>query len=77
MAVTVDRRLYLAADNETLVEDGDPNAAFLWASEGDEVSDDEAKRVGYKPSRKSSRAAEDKSQAAPAEDKSASRSRKR
>lgn len=77
MTVKVDRRLYLAADRETLVEDGDPGAAFLWASEGDEVTDEEAERVGYKPSRKSKQPAEDKAQVAPAEDKASGRTRKR
>lgn len=48
-SITVDRRLWLTEDGETLVEDGDPKAAFLWANEGREVREDEAKRVGYKP----------------------------
>ena len=48
-SITVDRRLWLAEDGETLVEDGDPKAAFLWANEGRDVHEDEAKRVGYKP----------------------------
>lgn len=48
--VTVDRRLWLAADRETLVEDGDPRATFLWAAAaGREVPADEAERVGYAP----------------------------
>lgn len=48
MSVEVDRRLFLAADGKTLVEDGDPSAAFLWSSAGKQVSDAEAERVGYK-----------------------------
>lgn len=47
--VTVDRRLYLTADKSKVVEDGDPKAAFLWAIRGRNVSEEEAKRVGYKP----------------------------
>lgn len=75
MAVTVDRKLWLATDRETLVEDGDPAAAFLWAAEGDEVDDDEAARVGYKatatkkapqPEDKQAPAPENKSAPAPA-----------
>jgi hypothetical protein len=45
----IDRRLYLAADRRTLVEDGDPRAAFLWAGAGTEVDNPECERVGYKP----------------------------
>lgn len=45
--VTVDRRLYTDADGN-LVEDGDPSAAFLWAAEGAEVTEEEAERVGFK-----------------------------
>lgn len=47
--ITVDRRLYLAADRKTLVEEGDPRAAFLWAGAGTEVTREEATRVGYTP----------------------------
>lgn len=68
---TVDRRLYLTADESELVEEGDPRAAFLWAGEGTEVSDEDAERVGYKPPRKSAAPAEDKAVSAPAEDKAA------
>lgn len=46
--VTVDRRLWLTADKERLVEDGDKDAAFLWATEGREVLAEEAEAVGYK-----------------------------
>ncbi len=44
----VDRRLWLTADKERVVEDGDPAAAFLFASEGDEISDEDAKQYGVK-----------------------------
>lgn len=48
MTVTADRKLWLAADKETVVEDGDAGAAFLFASPGDEISDEDAKRYGVK-----------------------------
>ncbi len=44
----LDRRLWLTADKESVVEDGDPKAAFLLGNEGTEVPDDEAKRLGVK-----------------------------
>lgn len=37
-ALLSDRRLYLTADKETVVEDGDPRAAYLFATEGYELS---------------------------------------
>ena len=52
--VVVDRRLYLDATKSTLLEEGDPRAAFLWQSEGSEVLSSEANRLGYKPSQKRS-----------------------
>jgi hypothetical protein len=48
MGHIVDRKLWLTADKERVVEDGDPDAAFLFAGEGDEVSDEDAKRYGLK-----------------------------
>lgn len=48
MSIIVDRRLFLTADKSELVDEDDPRAAFLWAGEGSEVSEEEAKRVGYK-----------------------------
>ncbi len=53
--ITVDRRLWVTASGDTLVEEGDPDAAFLWAGEGREVDEDEAERVGYKPKGKPGR----------------------
>lgn len=47
-----DRRLWLTADRERVVEEGDPEAAFLFATPGKEVSDEDAERYGLKPSRK-------------------------
>ena len=41
-----DRRLYLTADRKTLVEEGDPSAAFLFVKKGDYYDEDEAKRLG-------------------------------
>lgn len=46
--ITVDRRLWLTVTDE-LVEDGQPDAAFLWASAGARVDEAEAARVGYRP----------------------------
>lgn len=45
----IDRRLYLAEDRKTLLEEGDARAAFLWAGAGAEVDNDECERVGYRP----------------------------
>lgn len=44
----LDRKLWLTEDRAKVVEDGDPNAAFLLGNEGTEVPDDEAKRLGVK-----------------------------
>lgn len=59
---TADRKLWLTADREQVVEDGDPDAAFLFASPGDEVSDEDAKRYGVKAKAKPA----DKQASAPA-----------
>ena len=47
--ITTERRLWLTADGDSLVEDGDPQAAFLWSIAGRKVDADDAKRLGYKP----------------------------
>jgi hypothetical protein len=47
--IVVNRRLYLTADKQSLVEDGDPTAAYLWHNTGQEVLPEEAARVGYTP----------------------------
>lgn len=39
-------RLYLTADRDRLVRTGDPKAAFLYASPGDEIPDTAAARFG-------------------------------
>ena len=44
--VIADRRLYQAADG-TLVEAGDPRAASLYATPGQEIPRAEAERLGY------------------------------
>ena len=44
-----DRRLYLTADRKTLVEEGDPSAAFLFVKKGDYYDEAEAKRLGWPP----------------------------
>lgn len=83
--IIVDRRLFLTADKDRLVEPDDPEAAFLWAGEGDEVTEEAAKAVGYtggkkvkaeadqpaadEPEAKEADAPEDKAEPAPAEDK--------
>lgn len=41
-----ERRLYLAEDEKTVVEEGDPRAAFLLAPEGGEVPEDRAIELG-------------------------------
>lgn len=65
MSFVADRRLWLTADQESVVEDGDPAAAFLFVSEGDEVSAEDVERFGLK------RAAKAAKQAAQVEDKQA------
>lgn len=47
--VVADRRLWLTADGERLVEDGDPDAAFLWSVAGRSVPATDAARLGYTP----------------------------
>lgn len=44
--IVVDRRLWLTADRERLVEDGDPEAAFLFATPGKRIPRDQAERYG-------------------------------
>lgn len=41
-----DRRLYFTKDRDRVVEEGDPEGVFLFAAEGDEVSDEDAKEFG-------------------------------
>jgi hypothetical protein len=41
-----DRRLYLNADRSRVVEDGDPEAAYLLAAEGTDISNEDVRRYG-------------------------------
>lgn len=41
-----DRKLWLTADRERVVEDGSSEAAFLFAGEGDEITVEDAERYG-------------------------------
>ena len=43
---TTDRRLWLTKDRERVVEEGDPEAAFLLASAGKEIDAETAARYG-------------------------------
>ena len=65
----LDRRLWLTAGKDRVVEDGDPEAAFLLGSAGEEITDDEADRLGLgkkaakkaaEPANKAAKAAENK-----------------
>jgi hypothetical protein len=47
--VEIDRTLWLTAEQDALVEDGDPQAAFLWATAGKRMPKAEAEEFGYKP----------------------------
>jgi hypothetical protein len=44
--VRADRRLWETADRSRVVEDGDPEAAFLLCIPGDEIPEEQAKRYG-------------------------------
>jgi hypothetical protein len=44
-----DRRLWLTADRERVVEEGDPEAATLLASKGKELDEATVKRYGLAP----------------------------
>lgn len=45
-AMVSDRRLYLAADEQTLVEDGDPRSRFLLCTRGGDIPADQVRRLG-------------------------------
>lgn len=45
-AIIADRRLWLAADRTSVVEDGDARAAFLLAGPGGEILAAEVERLG-------------------------------
>ena len=44
--LVAEERLWLTADRERVVGEGDPEAAFLLAAEGDTIEAEEAKRLG-------------------------------
>lgn len=44
MAWTANRRLYWTADKERVVEEGDPEAAFLFRAKGQSISENEMNR---------------------------------
>lgn len=46
--ITPGERLWLTADKDRVVPDGDPDAATLYCTETDEVDADEAQRLGLK-----------------------------
>ena len=50
--VTATERLYLTADKERVVKEGDPDAAFLFVTPGKEISAEDAKRYGIKEAAK-------------------------
>lgn len=45
-AIESDRRWWQTADRSRLVEDGDPEAAYLFAAKGDQISRDDVARYG-------------------------------
>ena len=65
-----DRKLYLTADRDRVVEEGDPEAAFLFATPGKEISHADAEKYGLKPAAKPAAKAEEK-EAAPTDNKQA------
>ena len=72
-----DQRLFLTADEKRVVPEGDPDAAFLFAAEGSEISDADAEKFGLSPAAKAEpegkqAAAADNKQAAPPANKARS-----
>jgi hypothetical protein len=49
MPFRTDRRLYLNADRSKVVEENDPEAAYLYLGKGHQVSDADAEKYGLKP----------------------------
>lgn len=62
---TVTERLYLTNDDK-LVKEGDPRAAFLYSTPGKEIPMVEAEKYGLAPTAKAASAPADKAKAAPA-----------
>lgn len=77
MPYTADRRLYHNADRSRIVEEGDPDAAYLLVAEGAELPDAEAKRLGLDAVKAKSKPAETKRVEGPPEDKSGNGRRRR
>lgn len=80
----VDRTLWLTADRCRVVEDGDPEAAFLLATAGKDVPDVEAARLGLLGGSRPAAVVEEKQaeesankQAAPAPNKARRSTKKR
>lgn len=46
MSIVADRRLYLTRDKTRIVEEGDPEAGFLFVAPGHVISDADAKEFG-------------------------------
>lgn len=67
-SVELGESLWLAADRETVVAEGDPRAAFLLATSGKRLSRDAAERYGLVKARKQPA---DNKMASPAENKAA------
>jgi hypothetical protein len=68
---TLDRKLWLTADKERVVEDGHPDAAFLLGSAGTVIAEAEAERLGLKTAPKTALKAAEAPQEEPAEEKQA------
>lgn len=47
--MVADRRMYLDKTKQRIVEEGDPEAAYLFASVGDELSNDVVDKYGLRP----------------------------
>ncbi len=43
---TITKRLYITVDGDRLVEEGDPDAQFLYANPGRKISDEDAAKFG-------------------------------
>lgn len=54
----LDRKLWLTAAQDALVEDGDKKAAFLYGAKGHIRLTAECKKLGYKPLKKKGKEAE-------------------
>lgn len=65
-----DRRLYLTKDKARVVEDGDPEAAFLLVGAGGSIPEEDAKRYGLLDKKAKAAPAESKAVDGPTENKS-------